>query len=68
MGRENHDQPLGGRERQRPEQNAIDDAEDGCVCPNAEREREHDHGGEAGILQQLAEGVAKVVHFRSFKR
>ncbi len=26
------------------------------------RQREHDHGGEAGILQQLAEGKFEVVH------
>jgi len=25
-------------------------------APDAEREREHGHGGEAGVLQQLAEG------------
>jgi len=41
---------------QRPEQDGIDHAEDGGVCPDAEREREHGDGGEAGILQQLAEG------------
>jgi hypothetical protein len=28
----------------------------------AQREREHGDGGEAGVLQQLAEGEAKVVH------
>src|SRR6266699_161128 len=32
------------------------------VRPDAEREREHGHGGEAGVLQQLAEGVAKILH------
>jgi len=26
------------------------------------RKREHSHSGEAGILQQLAEGEAEVVH------
>src|SRR6266516_6654961 len=46
----------------RGEPEAVDDAEDGRVRPDAEREREYGHGGEAGILQQLAEGVAEVVH------
>jgi len=31
------------------------------VRSNAEREREHGHGREAGTLEQLTEGVAKVV-------
>src|SRR5207249_3547424 len=47
---------------QRTQQDAVDDAEDGRVRPHAQREREHGHGSEAGVLQQLAEGVAKVVH------
>ena len=34
------------------------------VRPDAQREREHGHGGEAGVLQQLAERVAKVIKHR----
>ncbi len=30
--------------------------------PDAEREREHGHGGEAGVLAQLADGVSKIIH------
>jgi hypothetical protein len=30
------------------------------VRPDAEREREHGHGGEAGVLQQLAEGEFEI--------
>src|SRR5207249_3525058 len=41
---------------QRFEQHPIHHAEDGGVRPDAERERQHGHGGEAGILQHLAEG------------
>ena len=61
-GRLNHDEPVGRGERQRPEQHPVYDAEDGRVRPDAQREREHSHGGEAGILQQLAEGEFEIVH------
>src|SRR2546426_8831867 len=46
---------------ERFQQHTIDDAKDGRVRPDAEREREHGHGGEAGGLQQVAEGTAKIV-------
>src|SRR5438034_4072934 len=55
-------QPLGFRKRQRTQQDAIHDAENGAVRADAERERENGHGSEAGVLQQLAEGEAKIVH------
>ena len=58
----NHDEPVAGRERQRPEDNAINDAKDGGVGADAEREREDSHGGEARVLQQLAEGEFEIVH------
>ncbi len=32
------------------------------IGPDAEREREHGHGGEAGVLQQLAEGEFEIIH------
>ena len=35
---------------------------DRCVRSDAEGEREHGHGGEAGVLQQLAEGEFEIVH------
>jgi hypothetical protein len=34
----------------RPKQNRVDHTEDGCVRPDAQREREHGDGGEAGVL------------------
>jgi hypothetical protein len=40
----------------------VDDAEDGGVRPDAEREREHGHGGEARVLQQLAESEFEIIH------
>src|SRR5437879_1106225 len=49
-------------ERQRPQEYCVYDAEDCRVRSDAEREREHGHGGEAGVLQQLAKGVFEVVH------
>ena len=56
------EQLIGIRQWQRPEHERIYDAEDDRVGPDPEREREHGHGGEAGVLQQLAEGEAKVIH------
>src|SRR5205809_5420644 len=32
------------------------------IGPDAQREREHGHGGETGVFQQLAEGGFEVVH------
>ena len=43
-------------------QYGVDNAENCRRGPDAEREREHGHGGEAGVLQQLAEGEFEVVH------
>src|SRR6266516_7150487 len=48
--------------RQRPEQQFVDLAKNSRVSPDAEREREHGHGGEAGILQQLAKGEFEIIH------
>jgi hypothetical protein len=49
---------------QRSKQQLIDRSKDRGVRPNADGEREHGHGGEAGVFQQLAEGEFKVVHER----
>jgi hypothetical protein len=57
----NHDEAVGGRERQRPQQNAIHNAEDRRVGPDAERERKHSHSGEAWVLQKHPAGVAEVL-------
>src|SRR5437763_4444370 len=56
-----HD-PLWFGYGQGPEQHDVDQTEDRRVCPDAEREREHRHGGEAGVLQQLAEGEFEIIH------
>ena len=48
--------------RQRLQQDTIDNTEDGRVRPDAERERYHSHGSEAGILQRLAESKFQIVH------
>ncbi len=54
-------EPLRLRERQRAQHDGIDDAENRRRGADAEREREHSHGREAGVLEQLAECVTKVV-------
>ena len=50
-----------------PQQDGIQQAEDGGVRPNAEGEGEHGHGAEPGVLQQLAEGESEVVHKQLMK-
>ena len=50
------------RIRQRLKQQRVQNAEHRSVDAKAEGEREHGHGGEAGILQQLAQGEFDVVH------
>ena len=54
VDREDHDQPIGILERQRPEERRIDQAEDGAVRADAERERQDRRGGEAGVLAEHA--------------
>src|SRR5205823_6491269 len=56
-----HD-PLWFSYGQRPEQHDVDETEDRCVGSDAQREREHGHGGEARILDQLADGEFEIVH------
>src|SRR5437764_9171668 len=52
---------------QRFQQCAVNHAENGGVRPDAERERKHGTGGEAGVLQQLAEGEAEVVEHKCYR-
>src|SRR5438309_9725112 len=59
---EHSNQSLRLRIWQRLEQHAVDDTEHRGVRPDTEREREHGHGGEAGVLQQLAEGEFEIIH------
>jgi len=48
--------PIRFLDGQRPQEDGVYDAENRGVRPDAERKREHGHGGEAGVLQQLADG------------
>src|SRR5437762_1143855 len=56
-----HD-PLWFGYGQGPEQHDVDQTEDRRVRPDAEGQREDRHGGEAGVLQQLAKGEFEVIH------
>src|SRR5437870_10306724 len=49
-------------ERQRAQEYCVYDAEDRGVRSDAEREREHGDGGEAGVFQQLAKGEFQIIH------
>ena len=53
-------QPLRLRDRQRVEQHSADDAVDGDVGADPERERQHGHGGEGRALAQQPRGVADI--------
>src|SRR5947207_15877990 len=56
-----HD-PVRIRIRQRSKQNCVDDAKDGGVGADAERERDDRNGGEGGILDQLSKRKTKMIH------
>ena len=56
-----HRQSLGGVIGKRSEKNRIEDAEDGGVRADAQRECEHGNACEAGILYQAANGVSEVL-------
>ena len=52
---------LGILERQRPEQHGVGHAEDGNVAADPEGERQHQHRGVPGPLDEAPKGVAKVL-------
>ena len=49
------------REGQRPQQNSVDDAENGDIGANAERKGQHGNNGKAGLFEQHSERVAQVL-------
>jgi hypothetical protein len=49
---------VGSRVRQGPDERVINKAEHGGVAADPQREREHGHGREAGILAKLAKSEA----------
>ena len=57
-----HDQPIGLRERQRPHQHRVDDAENRGVGADAEGERHERNEGEPGPERQGPQGDPDVVH------
>ena len=54
------DKSLGIPVRERSKKDAVDDAEDGRVCADAESERENGDSGEARAALQHAERVTKI--------
>src|SRR5437867_7185759 len=48
---------------QRPQENGMNNTEDGRVCADADRKREHRHSGEAGVLQQYPNRVTKILNY-----
>jgi len=56
-----HVQPFGVAERQRFQQHAVDDAENGAVGADADAERHDDDERQARRSTERAEGVAKIV-------
>ena len=54
------DQPVGVGIRQRAQQHGLDHGEERGVGADAEREREHDGGREAGLASEDAQGVSQI--------
>ena len=52
-------QPL---DRQRPEEEAVDEPEDGGVDADAQRQGQDDRAGQPGLRHQQPEGMAQVRH------
>jgi len=44
------------------EQDSVDEAKNDGVRPDAESKSQHGHGGEAGILGELADGEFEIAH------
>ncbi len=55
------DEAVGVGEREWAKDDGVDDAEDGGVCADAERESEDGDEGEAGIFAERAKGVAEIL-------
>ena len=55
------DQPIGLGERQRPQEQRVDDAEDGGAGADAEPGDEDGERREAGVAPQRADGVAQIL-------
>ena len=55
------DEIVGARVRQRPQEHAIDDAEDGGVRSDAKRQRHQDDGSQARCLEEGAQCIPDVV-------
>ena len=56
------DETIGGGVRQRPQQNLIQQAENGGVGADAQRQRQHGDEGEDGLLAQRPQRVPDVLH------
>src|SRR5436309_7551740 len=63
---QDHD-PVRIRIRQRPKQNGVNDAEDGGVRPDAERERNDRNCGEGRIFNHLSKSKTEIVHNYSYR-
>ena len=49
--------------RKRFEQDGVDDAEDGAVGADAQRECKRDYDGESGVVDQLADRIAEILNY-----
>src|SRR5438477_8310367 len=59
---ENMNGPSRFRKGKTAQKEVVDQAEDGGVHPDAERERDHGEKSEGGRLEKLANGEAKISH------
>ena len=56
-----HDQPIGRRKRQRPQQRRVHQREDGAVGSNPEGQRDDRHGGKARRAPELSQSKLHVI-------
>jgi len=61
VDRDDHHQAIGIGEGERAQEDGVDDAEDGGVGTDAQRQRQHRHRGEAGTLDQRPQPIAQIL-------
>src|SRR5712671_211310 len=63
---ETEDHDLAGiLNRQRPKEQGIDEAENGCIYADAQRERQDGYRGKSGVLAKHSRGKANILPQRS---
>jgi hypothetical protein len=62
LDRTQHHQPIRIPDRQRAQQELVDQAENRRVGADAQRQRQHRRGGEATMFEEQAEREREIIH------